>query len=86
MYVEGLIGADTVNTLPLATINAFRDRGRVRLTLDKGIEEAEKVLAELKQVGVDLVSITEQLQRDGVKAFIDSFDQLLAALAGKGKV
>jgi len=86
MYVEGLIGADTVNTLPLATINAFRDHGRVRLTLDKGMEEAERALAELKQVGVDLVSITEQLQRDGVKAFIDSFDQLLAALAGKRKV
>jgi transaldolase len=86
MYVEGLIGADTVNTLPLETINAFRDHGRVRRTLDEELEEAEEVLAGLRKVGVNLGSITEQLQRDGVKAFIDSFDQLLTALAKKRKV
>lgn len=86
MYVEGLIGPDTVNTLPLKTISAFRDHGKVYQTLDKGLEETEEVLAGLRRVGVNLESITEQLQRDGVKAFADSFDQLLTALAEKRKL
>ena len=86
LYVEGLIGPDTVNTLPLETINAFRDHGRVRQTLAEGLKEAEEMLAGLKKAGVDLESITERLQRDGVKAFADSFDQLLDALAEKRKI
>ena len=86
MYVEGLIGPDTVNTLPLETINAFQDHGRVRRTLDERLEEAEEILADLGKVGVDLESVTEQLQRDGVKAFADSFDQLLSALSEKRRV
>ncbi len=86
IYVEGLIGPDTVNTLPLETINAFQDHGRVRHTLVEGLEEAEQTLVDLKKTGVDLESITEQLQRDGVKAFADSFDQLLGALEEKRRV
>ena len=86
MYVEGLIGPDTVNTLPLETINAFQDHGRVRRTLDEGLGEAEEVLADLRKVGVDLESVTERLQQDGVKAFADSFDQLLSALTEKRRV
>jgi transaldolase len=80
MYVEGLIGPDTVNTLPPKTIDAFRGHGQARRTVDEGLGEAEEILAELERVGVDLELITEQLQQDGVKAFIDSFDQLLGAL------
>jgi transaldolase len=86
IYVEGLIGPDTVNTLPLETINAFRDHGRVRHTLGEGLEEAEQILVDLEKTGIDLESITEQLQRDGVKAFADSFDQLLGALEEKRRV
>jgi len=85
-YVEGLIGPDTVNTLPPETINAFRDHGQVRRTLDEGLAEAEEVVANLRKVGVDLESITERLQRDGVKAFADSFDRLLSALEERRKV
>ena len=85
LYVEELIGPDTVNTLPPETIAAFRDHGKVRPTLEGEIEEAEKVLADLKKVGVNLDAITEQLQEDGVKAFADSFDQLLGALDEKRK-
>ncbi len=85
-YVEGLIGPDTVNTLPPQTIEAFCDHGQARRTLDKGLKEAEQVLASLGRVGVDLVSITEQLQQDGVRAFADSFDQLLSALEEKRRV
>ncbi len=79
-YVDGLIGADTVNTIPLETINAFLDHGKVRRTVDEGLAEAEKVLADLKRVGVDLDAITEQLLKDGVKAFADSYHQLLKTL------
>ncbi len=80
-YVDGLIGADTVNTIPLETINAFLDHGKVRRTVDKGLTSAEQLLADLKIVGVDLDIITEQLLRDGVKAFADSYHQLLKTLA-----
>ena len=86
MYVEGLIGPHTVNTIPLETVDAFCDHGRVRQTVDEAVEEAEQLLADLKKVGVDLAAITEQLQQDGVKAFADSFDQLLGTLEEKRKV
>ena len=85
MYVDGLIGPDTVNTLPLEAISNFRDHGQVRPTLEEGVEEAERLLADLKKLGVDLDAITEQLQEDGVKAFADSFDQLISALEEKRK-
>jgi transaldolase len=85
MYVEGLIGPDTVNTVPLETLEAFRDHGQVRRTVDKGVKEAEERLGRLKKVRIDLDAITEQLQKDGVKAFADSFDQLLGALEEKRK-
>jgi len=85
MYVEGLIGPDTVNTVPLETLEAFRDHGQVWRTVDKGVKEAEERLGRLKRGGIDLDAITEQLQKDGVKAFADSFDQLLGALEEKRK-
>ena len=86
MYVEGLIGPDTVNTLPPETIAAFRDHGRVRQTLDEAVPEAEQVLVNLMELGLDLEAITEQLQVDGVKAFTSSFDQLLGTLEEKHRV
>jgi transaldolase len=82
LYVDGLIGPDTVNTIPLETLNAFLDHGKARRTLD-GVVEARQVLSDLKKLGVDLDAITEQLQVDGVKAFADSFDKLLAAIEEK---
>jgi transaldolase len=85
LYVEELMGPDTVNTVPLETLDAFRDHGRARLTLQEGIGEAEKLLADLEMVGMKLDAITEQLQEDGVKAFADSYDQLMAALEEKRK-
>jgi transaldolase len=83
LYVDNLIGPDTVNTLPMETLEAFRDHGRIERTVDKGLDEADKVLTELKKVGINLDKVTEQLQKDGVKAFADSFDQLLRALENK---
>ena len=82
-YVEELMGPDTVNTLPTDTIEHFLDHGQVKDTLNEGVAEAEQTLSDLKKVGIDLDAVTEQLQVDGVKAFQDSFDQLIAALEEK---
>jgi transaldolase len=83
LYVDELIGPDTVNTLPIATLDAFRDHGRPRRTIDQGLDEARDDLAKLKGLGIDLDAITARLQIDGVKAFADSFDQLIAGLDSK---
>jgi transaldolase len=82
-YVDELMGPDTVNTLPKETVDLFLDHGKIVDTLNEGVTEAEQALKDLKKVGIDLDSITEQLQVDGVKAFSDSFDQLLGALEDK---
>ncbi|MFQ5795439.1 MAG: bifunctional transaldolase/phosoglucose isomerase [Candidatus Bipolaricaulia bacterium] len=83
LYVEELIGPDTVNTLPPSTLNAFRDHGRVQTTVQQGLEEAQAALARLAELDVDLDAITEKLQADGVDAFANSFDQLLGTLKEK---
>ena len=83
MYVEELIGPETINTMPPATLNAFRDHGRARASLQEGVKEAETALARLKQLGIDLKVITEQLQVDGVAAFTTSFYQMLVAIEKK---
>ncbi|MBI2090653.1 MAG: transaldolase [Deltaproteobacteria bacterium] len=84
LYVEGLIGPDTVNTLPPATLDAFREHGQAsRATVGESWDEAESRLAELQELGIDLVAVTEKLQTDGVAAFAASYEQLLAALAQK---
>jgi transaldolase/glucose-6-phosphate isomerase len=83
MYVEQLIGTDTVNTLPPATLNAFRDHGRVAPTLTEGVEEARDVFAALEGLGIDLDAVTDKLQVDGVALFAKSFDELLTALKKK---
>jgi transaldolase/glucose-6-phosphate isomerase len=83
LYVDALIGPDTVNTVPPATVNAFRDHGTVALTLEAGIEEANTQLARLAGLGVDLEAITQKLQDDGVAAFAKSFESLVASIAVK---
>ena len=84
LYIAELIGADTVNTIPPATMDAFRDHGVVRgATILDSPETAAAQLASLKKVGVDLDAITEQLQRDGVDSFAKSFVDLMAALSKK---
>ena len=84
LYVEDLIGADTVNTLPPATIDAFRDHGRARgATVKEKLAEAMSALSQLEQLGVDLEEVGKKLQDDGVAAFAKSFDDLMAALEKK---
>lgn len=82
-YVEGLIGRDTINTVPLETLRYFQDHGKARETLTEGLEEAEQVMIDLKTVGIDMAAVTEELQRDGVKKFADSLDELLEVLERK---
>ncbi|MBV9563020.1 MAG: bifunctional transaldolase/phosoglucose isomerase [Bradyrhizobium sp.] len=83
LYVEELIGADTVNTMPPATLEAFRDHGKLRDSLEENVEEARQVLAELEKSGVSLDAITEELVKDGVKQFADAADKLYGAVAHK---
>lgn len=83
LYVEELIGPDTVNTMPPETIEAFRDHGRVSPTVDDGVAAARQALGQLRMLGVDLETITSRLQRDGVASFGRSYDALLSALEAK---
>ncbi len=83
LYVEELIGPDTVNTMPAATLDAFRDHGRVRNSLTEDVEGAEAILAALHRAGISLEKITAELAADGVRQFSDAFDKLNGAIAEK---
>jgi transaldolase len=85
LYVQELIGPDTVNTMPLHTMDAFRDHGRPAETITDGVREAEAHLAALGAVGISMGEITAQLEREGVRAFVDSFEALQSALDEKGR-
>jgi transaldolase len=81
LYAEELIGPDTVDTMPPATIDAFRDHGRVRNSLIEDVPAAQKTMDDLAKVGVSIKEVTDKLTDDGVKLFADAFDKLLAAVA-----
>lgn len=83
LYVEELIGNDTVNTLPPATYSAFRDHGKVRPSLEEDIDGAKQTIARLAEYGIDLAAVTHQCQVEGVKSFMTSFDTLFASLEAK---
>jgi transaldolase/glucose-6-phosphate isomerase len=80
LYVEELIGKDTVNTIPPATLDAFRDHGKVRESLTEGVAAARQTMETLPKVGISMKEVTDKLTKDGVKLFADAFDQLLAAV------
>jgi len=84
IYVEELIGAETVNTMPPATFDAFKDHGVVKPTLAADAAGATKTLEELEKTGLSLKGTTDQLLADGVKLFKDAFDKLLEAVAKSG--
>ena len=79
-YVEELIGRDTINTITPATIEAFRDHGRLRASLENDIDGARATLAALERVGISLTEVTDRLLEDGVTLFCKAFDSLLAAV------
>jgi len=80
MYVEELIGPDTVDTVPPATVDAFRDHGKVRNSLTENVPAAQKVMDDLAKAGISMKEVTDKLTTDGVKLFADAFNKLLAAV------
>ncbi len=83
LFVEWLIGPDKVNTLPLETIEDFRDHGHVRLTLEQDLDGARRTLEALEEVGIHLGDITHQVLVEGVQKFDESLDHLLQSIASK---
>ncbi len=83
LYVEELIGPNTVNTMPRETIEHFQDHGRVEATLERDVDGAKRTLEELAQAGIDYDDVVAVLEREGVEKFADSFKQLLDGVAGK---
>jgi transaldolase len=86
LYVEELIGPDTVNTMPLTTIERFREHGKVRLSIEDQLREAKAQLAALADAGIHYDEITRQLQEEGVQKFIDSFQKLFQCIDKKRQV
>ena len=83
LYVEELIGRDTVNTVPPATLDAFRDHGKLRDSLEENVKDAERVLTDLAKAGISLDAITDKLVDEGVQLFAEAADKLLGAVAHK---
>jgi transaldolase len=83
LYVDELIGPDTVNTMPEETIEAYADHGDPRPRLTRGLDDARRVFDELERAGVDYEDVTDTLEREGVEKFANSFDELLSALRDK---
>ena len=83
VYVDQLIGPDTVNTMPEATFAAFREHGIVKNTIQEGLEEAKVTMQQLAEVGISIDEATDTLLRDGAKLFVDAFDQLMGVISRK---
>jgi transaldolase/glucose-6-phosphate isomerase len=83
LYVEDLVGPDTVNTLPRKTLEAYADHGNPQPRLEQGLEEAKALMSQLEEVGVDMQKVTDELIDEGVKSFAEAFDKLLAQISDK---
>ncbi|HEX8181300.1 MAG TPA: bifunctional transaldolase/phosoglucose isomerase [Pyrinomonadaceae bacterium] len=83
LYVDNLIGPETVNTVPPATYTAIRDHGTPKLTLEEGVEECRTLVSDLSGVGIDLKAVTEKLQQEGLASFVTSFDTLVESIESK---
>ncbi len=83
MYMDGLIGTNTVNTAPTKTIDAFEDHGTVAPTLTEGVEDARMTLAQLQAAGIEMRAVTDELLKEGVRLFVEAFERLEAGLAKK---
>jgi transaldolase len=86
MYVEELVGPETVNTMPVSTLEAFMDHGEVNPhALEEGLDEARALIEKLREVGVDYEDVTEVLEEEGVQKFADSFNELLQGIEDKSR-
>ncbi|MCB0167298.1 MAG: transaldolase [Anaerolineae bacterium] len=86
LYVDELIGPQTVNTMPPATLDAFRDHGCAELTIESDLDGADHVFAELEALGISMAEVTQALEEEGVKAFADSFESLMNTIASRQSV
>jgi transaldolase len=86
MYVEELIGPETVDTVPPQTLEAFRDHGEARLSITEGLDEARQQIARLEALGIQMAQVTQELEDEGVKAFADAFTALLATIEERRKL
>ncbi|CAN5706442.1 hypothetical protein BH24ACT20_BH24ACT20_01420 [soil metagenome] len=77
MYVENLVGPDTVNTMPKSTIEDVKDHAEIRETIEEGVDDARQLLKDLEEAGIDYEEVTELLEKEGVQKFADSFDELM---------
>ena len=85
LYVDELIGPDTVNTVPPATLDAFRDHGIAKLTVTQDLEGIQKIFVDLKALGISMSTVVQELEDEGVQAFADAFKTLLAAIEERRK-
>lgn len=85
LYVDELIGPDTVNTVPPATLDAFRDHGKASLTVTRDLEDVQKLFVDLKALGISMSTVTQELEEEGVKAFEDAFKSLLETIEERRK-
>jgi transaldolase/glucose-6-phosphate isomerase len=83
LYAEELIGPDTVDTMPASTLDAFRDHGKVRATIEEGVAESRQVMAQLAEAGIDFAAVTRKLEEQGVEAFAKDYQKLLNSIAEK---
>lgn len=80
MYVEPLIGPDTINTMPVETLNAYRDHGRPTLSLEQGLDEARSVMMSLIDLGINIDEVTARLEEEGIHKFTEPYDKLMKAV------
>jgi len=83
LYAEELIGPDTIDTMPASTLDAFRDHGQVRATIEEGLAESRQVMAQLAEVGIDFAAVTHKLEEQGVEAFANDYQKLVNSIAEK---
>ena len=83
LYVDELIGVNTVNTIPPKTLDAFRDHGTAKSTLKNDLDEAKQIFADMETLGISLAAITQKLEDDGVQAFMDAYKDLVATVDGR---
>ena len=85
MYVDELIGDHTVNTVPPQTLQAFREHGKVQLTIEKDLDESRKAFSDLEAVGISMQKVTQELEEEGVKTFSEAYDSLFASVKYRGE-
>jgi transaldolase len=83
LYIEELIGPETINTMPLATMDAFRDHGKLRASLEEDLPAARHVIATLDRLGISIDEVTGTVLDDGIRAFVEAMSKVLSAIAVK---